>query len=245
MRVHVLQHVPFEGLGAIQAWLDARGASARGADASARGAAVSVTWTRFFEDSTLPAPEEVDFVIALGGPMSVNDESELPWLRDEKRFVREVIAAGKAVLGVCLGAQLIASSLGCRVYPGLDKEIGWFPIEGLDTPSGVFSFPHTTEVFHWHGETFDLPAGSFHLARSPACENQAFQLGERVVGLQFHLEMTDVNIQSIAKHCHGDLFTTSTYVQSESEIHTLSATRITKTFPLLQSLLDYLTRGLS
>ena len=233
MRVHVLQHVPFEGLGAIEAWLNARGAETR------------VTWTRFFEDPALPAPDDVDFVIALGGPMSVNDESDLPWLRDEKRFVREVIAAGKAVLGVCLGAQLIASSLGCRVYPGLDKEIGWFPIEGLDTPSGVFSFPHATEVFHWHGETFDLPAGAFHLARSPACENQAFQLGERVVGLQFHLEMTATDIQSIAKHCHGDLFTTGTYVQSESELLALSATRVTTTYPLLQSLLEYLTRGLS
>jgi len=100
MDVHILQHVPFEGIGSIADWLSRRGAT--------------VTSTRFFETPQLPVLADIDLVIALGGPMSVNDEEQLPWLRSEKHFVAEAIAKGKAVLGICLGAQLIASALGAN-----------------------------------------------------------------------------------------------------------------------------------
>ena len=128
MRAHYFQHVPYEGLGCITGWLESR--------------AARVTGTRFFESPRLPDPAQVDFLIIMGGPMSVNDEATLPWLRAEKRFIAETIAAGKTVLGICLGAQLIASALGARVYRNPEPEIGWFPIEGL-----ARSFPRAPRCF--------------------------------------------------------------------------------------------------
>src|SRR5690606_1983497 len=101
----------------------------------------------------------------MGGPMSVNDEHALPWLIDEKQFVRQMIASGKPVLGICLGAQMIASAMGAAVYPSTQAEIGWFPLyRDAGLPGAVFPFPPTCTVLHWHGETFDLPSGAIHLA---------------------------------------------------------------------------------
>jgi len=200
MRVHVLQHVPFEGLGSIAPWLEQRGAI--------------VTTTRFFADATLPDHRGCDLVVALGGPMSVNDEARLPWLQAEKRFMREAIHHDVPVLGVCLGAQLIANSLGMRVYANREKEIGWFPISAAGQ-SGVFA--DGLRVFHWHGETFDLPDGAELLASTPACRNQAFRLGPRVVALQFHLETTPDAARAMVTHCRGELIP-GRYVQLEREI---------------------------
>lgn len=227
MRVHVLQHVAFEGLGSIQAWLDARGAA--------------VSTTRFFESPALPATPDHDLVIALGGPMSVNDEAALPWLRPEKQFVAEAVAAGKPVLGICLGAQLIASALGARVHPAPCKEIGWFPVAACERASSVFGFPESVDAFHWHGETFDLPAGSHHLARSEACPNQAFQLGARTIGLQFHLETTPESADAIITHCRHELVA-QRYVQSEQTLRAVPASRYEPINRLMDELLSYLTR---
>ena len=186
MRAHYFQHVPFEGLGSIQPWLDAAG--------------YEVTCTRFFESARLPELDDVDFLIAMGGPMSVNDDEALPWLVPEKHFMRRAVKAGKPVLGVCLGAQLIASAMGARVHPQEVKEIGWFPVHGVDgVGSTGFRFPGTVEAFHWHGETFDLPPGAVRLAHSDGCENQAFQVGRSVIGVQCHLETTP----ETARHCPG------------------------------------------
>ena len=113
MKAHYLQHVPFEGLGSIETWLQ-----------SIR-AAVSVT--KFFEDPTLPDPDNLDLLVVMGGPMSVNDEQKFPWLAAEKEFIRKAIEKDKAVIGICLGAQLIAGAMGAAVYPNKEKEIGWFP----------------------------------------------------------------------------------------------------------------------
>lgn len=205
MRAHYLQHVPFEGLGSINSWLEAVGAE--------------VTGTRFFEDSALPGVDEVDLLIVMGGPMSVNDETVLPWLVAEKEFIRTVIARNKAVVGVCLGAQLIASAMGAAVYPNGEKEIGWFPVAGVqaDNARELFRFPEELLVFHWHGETFALPEGAVRLARSAACENQAFQLGSRVIGLQFHLETTPGGARAMIRHCRDELLP-SRYAQTETEI---------------------------
>src|SRR3972149_10994466 len=114
VKVHVLQHVPFEDIGSIAPWLEAHRAQ--------------VSYPRFFDDPALPQLNGLDLVIAMGGPMNVNDESTLPWLLSEKRFVRNAVERGVAVLRVCLGALLIASALGVRVYRNSQKEIGWFPI---------------------------------------------------------------------------------------------------------------------
>ncbi len=194
LRAHWLQHVPFEGLGSIESWLAGRRAE--------------VSATRFYDRPSLPEPHDFDLLIVMGGPMSANEEARYPWLKDEKQLIARAIEAGKRVLGVCLGAQLIASALGARVRPNRHAEIGWFPVESVaadepGNPAGVV--PSGTEVFHWHGETFDLPSGARHAARSEACENQAFTLGDRVLALQFHLETTPAGARALVESCSGDL----------------------------------------
>jgi GMP synthase-like glutamine amidotransferase len=204
MRAHYLQHVPFEAPGSIAPWLESAG--------------YQVTATRFYESTTLPNPEQIDLLIIMGGPMSVNDEDRFPWLRTEKQYIRHTIESGKAVLGICLGAQLIASALGESVYPNRRKEIGWFPVEGIPPQQeSTFRFPPSVEVFHWHGETFDLPDGAVLLARSEACENQAFQFGQNVIGLQFHLETTPESAHAIVTNCREELLP-SKFVQPEAII---------------------------
>lgn len=225
MRVHILQHVPFEGMGSMEQWLRSRGAS--------------VGFTRFFESSSLPEMDDVDFIIALGGPMSVNDEATLPWLVPEKQFIREAVQQGVPVLGVCLGAQLIASALGSRVYPNAHREIGWFDIEATPSPSDTFHFPAKASVLHWHGETFDLPPGAVRLARSAACENQAFQLGRNIIGLQFHLEMTPLSVQDIINHCRHELIE-DTFVSSEASMRSVPPATYDRTNQLMADVLAYL-----
>ena len=227
MRAHYLQHVPFEGLGSIESWLQAAG--------------YEITNTRFFESVSLPDVNEVDLLIAMGGPMSVNDEGEFPWLAPEKQFIRDAIRLGKSVLGVCLGAQLIASALGARIYPNPRKEIGWFPIEAIRNPPGVFSFPEKCTVFHWHGETFDLPTGAKRLARSVACENQAFQIGQNVIGLQFHLETTPEAADLIIRNCRSELVD-GTHIQTEQAMHAVPEAAYAAINKLVSEVLSYVTR---
>jgi GMP synthase-like glutamine amidotransferase len=204
MRAHYLEHVPFEGLGSIALWLEAAG--------------YGITSTRFYEAAELPDLAMIDLLVVMGGPMSVNDEDAFPWLVPEKRFIRQAIDSGKPVLGVCLGAQLIASAMGAKVYQNTVKEIGWFPVQGVSSVHGsFFRFPSSTKVFHWHGETFDLPSGSTLLARSEGCENQAFQIGPKVIGLQFHLETTPESARAIVSNCRAELVP-SLYIQTEEEI---------------------------
>lgn len=226
MRVHVLQHVPFEDIGSMALWLAERRAD--------------VSYTRFFENAALPSLNGIDLIIAMGGPMSVNDESTLPWLQPEKLFVREAVEKGLPVLGVCFGAQLIASALGARVYRNTQKEIGWFPIEATPTVSHVFRFPEKCTVFHWHGETFDLPSGAARLAKSAACENQAFQIGEHVIGLQFHLETTPESARSILDNCSNEL-TPGPYVQTEAELRRVKSATYSKINGLMNEVLSYIT----
>lgn len=228
MKVHVFQHAPFEGLGSIRCWLDERGAE--------------VSYTRCFAGDAIPALAGFDLVIALGGPMSVNDEAEWPWLKDEKLVLRDAIASDVPVLGVCLGAQLIASALGARIYPNAVKEIGWFPIHSLKNSESLFGFPSECIVFHWHGETFDLPDGATLLARSDACENQAFQLKRNVIGLQFHLEMTPDSALAIVENCRHEL-TPSQCIQSEAELRAVAASRYAMANELMNEVLAYLLEG--
>jgi GMP synthase-like glutamine amidotransferase len=176
MRVLAFRHVPFEPLGLIADALEA--------------ASIGYEHVDLFREPERSIPE-ADGIILMGGPMSVNDG--LPWIDRELALIRDMAAAGRPVLGVCLGAQLIAKALGARVYRNTVKEIGWFPVEWTaeaqsDALFAGLSSPET--VFHWHGETFDLPAGSERLACSKDCRNQAFRTGNNVYGLQFHLEVT-------------------------------------------------------
>ena len=233
MKVHVLQHVPSEGLGSIEAWLEK--------------IAATVTFTYFFESAELPAVHELDLVIALGGPMSVNDEIELPWLRAEKKFIREAIDNGKAVLGICLGSQLIANALGARVSANFHKEIGWFPVAAVPHSKDAFQLPASVNVFHWHGETFEMPQGAVHLARSAACENQGFQWGRRVIGLQFHLETTADSARSFVEEDDGVELADSLeleaglYIQTAQQILDAPASAYAGINALMVEVLKYLT----
>jgi len=178
----------------------------------------------------------------MGGPMSANDERELSWLVSEKEFIRRCIQSGKSVLGICLGAQLIANAMGARVYRNRFKEIGWFPVEGMpSSDSSLFSFPPTFEAFHWHGETFSLPRGAIRIARSEGCANQAFQLGRSVIGLQFHLETTPETARQMVSHGQAELLP-SKYVQSETVILGAAPEKYRAINDLMAQVLSFLTR---
>ena len=203
LRAHWFQHVPFEGLGRIEPRL--------------RRAGFEISCTRFFEPHRLPDPAAVDFLVVMGGPMSVNDGALHPWLADETEFIRRFLATGKPLLGICLGAQLIAHALGARVAPNREKEIGWFPVAGLPhRHPTAFRFPESADAFHWHGETFELPPGAVHLARSRACEHQAFQIGS-AIGLQFHLETTPATVRALVAHARRELVP-APFVQTEADL---------------------------
>jgi GMP synthase (glutamine-hydrolysing) len=205
MNVHILQHVSFEGPGEIEPWMRARGHH--------------LTHTHFFRGEHLPDSHAVDWLIVMGGPMNIYEYRNHPWLRDEKRFIERVISRDKCVLGVCLGAQLIADVLGARVYQNYEKEIGWFPIQWHSGAAHLV--PHGSsrlEVFHWHGDTFDIPEGGALLADSEGCRHQGFSYGSNVVGLQFHLEMNASGIEALIEHGRADLTARGRFVQTEEEI---------------------------
>jgi GMP synthase-like glutamine amidotransferase len=228
MRAHCLQHVPFEGPGSIEPWLLENG--------------VRLSTTRFYEGDSLPAVEGVDLLIVMGGPMSVNDGGAYAWLEPERQFIRDAIERGKAVLGVCLGAQLIARAMGARVYANPEREIGWWPIAGVSTADTVPAWAMAgteTPVFHWHGETFDLPPGATPLARSAGCEHQAFQIGRRVVGIQFHLETTPILMRGMVSHCREEL-QPSRFVQSESDLLSSTPDSFLAINELMANTLEYM-----
>jgi GMP synthase-like glutamine amidotransferase len=228
MRAHYLQHVQFEGLGSIEPWLEAAG--------------YEITNTKFFESEDLPNQKKIDLFVVMGGPMSVNDEGDFPWLVSEKQFLREAINSGKPVLGICLGAQLIASALGAKIYLNSVKEIGWFPIYGISSnDSSILGFPPSVKVFHWHGETFELPSGATRLAKSDGCENQAFQFGKSVIGLQFHLETTPKAARDIVSHCRDELVAAK-YIQTEEEILSAKPEKYKSINQLMDSILSFLLR---
>jgi GMP synthase (glutamine-hydrolysing) len=178
MRVLVLQHIACEPPGVFEDVLDERGLELRRVELD--------------EGELLPDWRDFDAIVAMGGPMSVNDEDSLPWLAEEKRTIGEAVRGGMPFWGVCLGVQLLAASLGARVYPGPEPEVGILPVEltldGLVDP--VFAgLPHEVLTLQWHGDTFDLPHEAVRLAGSPAYPNQAFRVG-KAYGVQFHLEVS-------------------------------------------------------
>jgi GMP synthase-like glutamine amidotransferase len=228
MRIHVLQHVPFEGPAAIGDW------------AVRRGHPLAVS--HLYAGDALPALSEWDRLVVMGGPMSIGDTDAHPWLAAEQAFIADAVAAGKSVVGVCLGAQLIAAALGARVYRNAHKEIGWFPVRlteqarALDFCDGV---PAALTAFHWHGDTFDLPAGALHLAASDACKHQAFLLAGRVLGLQCHLESTPASVAALCTHAAADIVP-DTWVQTAAEMRDADNALYTGIARALEMLLDRL-----
>ena len=227
MRIQVLQHVSFEGPGRIADWAAARGHT--------------LQRTRLFAGEPLPRLDATDWLVVMGGPMSVNDVKDHPWLDTERQLVREAVESGKAVLGICLGAQLLAAALGSEVNSNPEPEIGWWPVEltrAARDSSLLAGWPDRLEVFHWHGEAFELPAGAVQVARSAACENQGFLYSDRALGLQFHVEITREGIQQLIERC-GREIVPARYVQRVHEM-LASPDRIQPLHAALCDLLDRL-----
>jgi GMP synthase-like glutamine amidotransferase len=178
VNVLVLQHIACEPPGVYEDVLVERGAS--------------IHRVELDEGEPLPDWREFDAIVAMGGPMSVNDEDELPWLAQEKRAIADAVRAGTPFWGACLGVQLLASSLGARVYAGHEPEVGLLPVTLTEDAGAdpIFAgLPTEFITLQWHGDTFDLPQGAVRLASSPAYPNQAFRLA-RAYGVQFHLEVS-------------------------------------------------------
>ncbi|TDU26559.1 GMP synthase-like glutamine amidotransferase [Panacagrimonas perspica] len=179
MHVHWLQHASHEDLGCIGPWLARRGDR--------------VTMTRLWAGDPPPAAPDFDALIVMGGPMNIYEHDAHPWLVPEKRLIRAAIDAGRPALGICLGSQLIADVMGAPVTRNAHTEIGWFDVSLNPAGRALALFadwPDTFSAFHWHGDTFAIPPGAQNLMSSAGCAHQGYTIGDRVIGLQFHLEVT-------------------------------------------------------
>jgi GMP synthase-like glutamine amidotransferase len=232
MRLHVFEHKPSREVTYIDRW------------AAERGHALA--WTRVDGGAPLPAPDGFDWLIVLGGPQSVWEEDVHPWLAGEKRFIRQALENGKVLLGICLGAQLLAEVLGGQAFKQELQEIGWHEIRLTPEGRASFLFEGLTEVFtsyFWHGDHFSLPPHCTRLAFNQACLNQAF-VSEKypAVGLQFHPERTASYIETTASRPGASWGDGGPYCQSPAEV--LSRTRrMPEPYPLLARLMDNLARA--
>jgi len=219
MKIHYLQHVPFEGIGHIQTWADTHNHQ--------------VSKTELFNGGQPPSVDSYDLLIVMGGPMGIYDYNDYPWLKIEKQYLKEVLDSKKPMLGICLGAQLIADVLEAPVTAGKDKEIGWFPItkEPQSTKLGSL-LPDEMIAYHWHGDTFETPKGAQRLFVSGACANQAFVYKDCVVALQFHLETTPESMQTLIENCEHELVD-APYIQSAEEMNARS-----NHFPDINNVMD-------
>jgi GMP synthase-like glutamine amidotransferase len=203
MRIAILEHNRADGPGNILPWAEQR--------------AHPVLRVRLDEGAPLPALDAFDFLIVMGGPMNIYQYRDFPWLVAEKAFLRTAIAARKPILGICLGAQLLADVLGGKVTQNAEREIGWWPVHFTQRPGPLAAFPAELTVCHWHGDTFTLPPGALHAAASEACANQAFLHGDRIVGLQFHLELGARHVAELAEAFPTDL-ASARWVQSREVV---------------------------
>ena len=228
MKIHCLMHVPFEGPAQIADWAESRGHA--------------LAFSHLFAGDALPELDAFDRLVVMGGPMGVGDEDQYPWLSAEKQLIRAAIDAGRSLVGICLGAQLIAEALGAPVSRNPQKEIGWFSIQLTEAARAhplCKDLPTDLPVLHWHGDTFALPSGALHLAESDACSQQGFLVDGRILGLQFHLEMTPTSLRTLCSYCADELVP-DTFVQSADEMLAVSPVRYEETARVLETLLDRL-----
>lgn len=225
MRIHILQHVPYESPGSITDWAEEKG--------------FPVSYTKFYENGKLPKIEDFDLLVIMGGPMNIYEKEKYPWLTLEKAFIQNCLSAKKKMLGICLGSQLLADALGAKVYPNKEKEIGWFSIYKNGKHPVLNLFPEgDITAFHWHGDTFDLPENAQPLFHSEATKNQGFVYENRVFALQFHWEIHPGTLGELIKHAQNDL-TPGIYVQSPDRmLHHLSG--FEKSGNHLRDLLGYI-----
>ncbi|MCE5249835.1 type 1 glutamine amidotransferase [bacterium] len=206
MKIHYIQHVPFEGPALVESWARDRGHSIKG--------------TLLYRGDALPDLGSFDLLVILGGPMNIYEDSVYSWLTGEKRFLEKAVAGGKTALGICLGAQLLADVLGGKVYKNSEPEIGWFPVSLTEhgEQSPVFGgLPKRFTAFHWHGDTFTEPPGGRITVETDCCAHQAFEYKGRVFGLQFHLESTHESIRLLIENS-DDYTRKGRYIQKPEEM---------------------------
>jgi GMP synthase-like glutamine amidotransferase len=225
LRFHYLQHVPEEG----PAYLTE----------IARKTGASLTGTRLYKGESTPDLIGVDLLFVLGGPMAVQDDREHSWLVDEKRYIHQALEAATPMIGICLGAQLIATVLGSPVTINRHREIGWFPVEradGAETSLVGAALPESFDAFHWHRDTFDIPGGAIRLCSSEACLNQGFLYNDRALALQFHLESTPESVRFLVDNFAHEM-EEGPYVHSREEIlHDQNASRLAEANSILECL---------
>lgn len=207
MRLHYLQHVPFENPGSILIW--------------AKEKNYTITKTALYSSEEFPKQEDFDWLVIMGGPMNIYEEEKYPWLKNEKQFIKDTIKENKIVIGLCLGGQLIADAIGGKVTRNPYNEVGWYNVDISDKArlSPMFSFlPKKVMVFEWHEDTFSvLPDEAECIAENQICQNQAFVYKKRVFGFQFHLENTFAIIKDLVKNCYQDI-DPGPYIQSATEL---------------------------
>ncbi len=233
MKIKFLQHVSFENAANIESWALSR--------------SNSISSIRVYENEPFVGVDEFDMLAVMGGPMNIYEYDKHPWLTSEKQFIEETIKAGKLVIGVCLGAQLIADVLGAKVYKNKESEIGWFNVSLTKEAeqSRIFSgsekeFP----VFQWHGDTFSIPVGARPLAKSIACANQAFEYNDgRVLALQFHLETTQTSMNALLENCADEIKPDCAFIQSAEQIKDLAPEYLPKIESKMTAMLDAMVRS--
>ncbi|MDD2943581.1 MAG: type 1 glutamine amidotransferase [bacterium] len=193
MRINIFQHVWYDNPGYIARYLASRG--------------VIVSTTHFSRpEPKIPALDDIDGLVILGGPMGTYEETDYPWLVPEKEFIREAVRAGKKVLGICLGSQLLAEVLGGRVYRGSRPEVGWGRVTALSPAASnksLSSIVCGTTVLHWHSDTYELPPGAQRIFSSSQFPEQGFVWGENVLALQFHMEFIPENLPGLMQRSPG------------------------------------------
>lgn len=229
MRILCLKHVPFEGPAAIADWAAARGHI--------------LHCHPVYENRALPKLDSFDFLCVMGGPMNIYEYEAYPWLKGEKNFIRAAMDAGKYLIGICLGGQLIADVLGAPVTRSSQTEIGWYPIQRTPECPDYFPLPDCLRALHWHEDRFEIPGGAHRIAASEVCDHQGFLYGDRVLALQCHLETTPESLADLARAC-GDELKPSAFVMSAEQLNAEPTDTYTTMQQVLFKLLDRMTTGI-
>lgn len=205
MKIHCIRHEPFEGLACILNWIEEHNHK--------------LTFTHIHLGQSFPAEIDFDLLIVMGGTASLYDHKNSGWLKAQKNFIKRTLSADKKVIGICLGAQILAMVLGAEVYKNKQKEIGWYTTYFNDAAREALPFlPEKLESFHWHGDTFDIPDGATRIASSDVTPNQGFIYKNQILALQFHLELTEESLQKITRALKSELSKKQSTVQDSEQI---------------------------